>query len=68
MLVDLTEDAMADLLTTLVGTTALLDSRWDDMPDPVRRELIGLAAGRVKDLVAAAEVHLVASTLRRSGA
>ena len=59
MHVDLTEDAMADLLTTLVGTTSLLHSRWDDLGDGERRELVGLAAGRVADLVAAAEARLV---------
>lgn len=59
MHVDLTEDAMADLLTTLVGTTSLLHRRWDDLGDGERRELVGLAAGRVAALVAAAETYLV---------
>jgi hypothetical protein len=51
MVIDLTNEDMADLLTALLGTTATLEGRWDDLDDATRRELASLAYHRATALV-----------------
>ena len=51
MLIDLTADDMADLLTALLGTTATLRGRWDELDEPTRRELVTVAYHRVSALI-----------------